>query len=336
MAIDIKHPEGQELCFRLIERADVLIENFRPGTMTRLGLGYAAAAARNPRLIYTSISGYGQSGPWRDEPAMDLILQATAGLISITGTEDGQTARCGHSVADLTAGMNALIGILMALHARHSTGRGQHVDISMLDSLVSTMASNYAQHLATGAIPVPMGTAFATIVPYRTFPTADRDIAIAVASEKLWEAFCQAIDRPDFATDPRYESNAIRVAHRDVLEPLIAGIFRQHPAAWWRERLGRFGVPCGIVRNLHEVAVDPQAAHRELFPTVEHPTAGPVRVTGAPIKFSDSSGAMTTAAPLPGEHTRQALSDLLGLTPTELDGLENRGVIRGAPMRQSQ
>ncbi|MBY0506410.1 MAG: CoA transferase [Bryobacteraceae bacterium] len=322
LAIDLKDPRGIELCRQMIAKADVLIENFRPGTMERLGLGYAAAQAINPRLIYCSISGHGQTGPSRDEPAMDLIMQADSGLISFTGTADGQTARSGHSVADITAGMFALTGILMALHARQTTGTGQYVDVSMFDGMISAMASNFAYFLGSGQVPVPLGTAFATIVPYAGFPAADGEIVIAVASDKLWLTFCEALAQPGWAADPRFATNALRVEHRQVLEPQIVALFRQQPTAYWQALFRRHGIPCAPVRNLREVVNDPQSAHRDMFPTLQHPTAGPVRVTGLPIKLSATPGAIGAAAPLLGQHTRQALRELLGLEDfSQLEGV---------------
>ncbi len=312
LAIDLKDPTGLEICRKLITRADVLVENFRPGTMDRLGLGYAAAHALNPRLVYCSISGQGQTGPGRDDPAMDLIMQAQCGLISTTGTPDGQTARCGHSVADVTAGMFALTGILMALRARDQSGEGQHVDISMLDGMISAMASNYAYYLGSGQVPVPLGTAFATIVPYAGFPAADGELVIAVASDKLWLTFCEALSQPEWAADPHYATNAARVANRSQLEPAIAAILSAKPLAHWQQLFRQYGIPCAPVRNLREVFEDPQAQAREMFPTVHHPTAGPVRVTGLPIKLSATPGAITTAAPTLGQHNESALRELLG------------------------
>src|SRR5690242_17224432 len=195
ISIDLKHPEGLDLCLRLIDRMDVLIENFRPGSMDRLGLGYEAIRLRNPRLVYCSISGYGQNGPSRDEAAMDLVVQSSSGLLSITGTADGESVRCGYGVTDVTAGLFSVIGILLALRARETTGLGQFVDVSMLDSMISTMSSNYTTYLGSGIVPRPMGTAFPTVVPYSVFHTADRPIAIAVGSERLWAVFCRAIER---------------------------------------------------------------------------------------------------------------------------------------------
>lgn len=327
IAIDLKHPSGVAICRELIDKADILIENFRPGTMDRLGLGFNAAKAINPRLIYCSISGYGQTGPRRDGPAMDLILQAASGLISLTGTEAGELVRCGHSVADVTAGMFGLIGVLMALRTREETGRGQQVDVSMLDGMISAMASPFANLFGSGLSPAPRGTAFGTIVPYACFPTADRDIGIAVASEKLWVAFCAAIDRDGWVDDPRFRTNAVRIEHRKVIEPLIADLFRTRPAAEWIDRLKRHGVPCTLVNNLAEVAADPQAVGRAMFPVVDHPTAGPTRVTGAPISFSESVGQVRTAAPLHGQHTRAVLRELLERSDREIDQLIGQRVV---------
>lgn len=327
VSIDLKKPKGRDLCLRLVEKIDVLVENFRPGILDRFGLGYEQARARNPRLIYCSISGYGQNGPSRDLPAMDLILQASSGLISVTGTEDGRTARCGHSVADITAGMFAALGILTALHARERTGVGQFLDVSMLDCMISAMASNFATYLGSGVVPGPLGTAFKTIVPYRTFATADREIAIAVASDKLWEALCKAIGRPDFAADPRYQSNALRVANRGILEPLLEEIFRSKGWREWEQSLSEAGVPCAPVRTLDEVCEDPQSEVREMFPAVEHPSAGRASVTGVPVKMSETPGRVRFAAPLLGQHTRAVLRSLLCLDEATLDALAAEQVI---------
>lgn len=322
LAIDLKKPEGLDLCFRMIERADVLLENMRPGTMERLGLGYAAARERNPKLIYCSVSGYGQTGPARDEPAMDLILQASSGLISVTGVEGGERVRCGHSVADVTSGMFALIGTLMALEARHRTGLGQLVDVSMLDAMISAMASNFANYAGSRVLPGPMGTRFGTIVPYRGFPTADRDIVIAVASVKLWPEFCRAVGREEWIEHPDYATNPLRVKNREVLEGAIADLFRTAPSAVWIERLRARGIPCAPVRTFDEVVADPQTAHRGMFPEIEG-----FRVTGAPVKFSETPGEVRGGAPKLGEHTREGLVELLQLDGAELDRLAAAGVI---------
>jgi crotonobetainyl-CoA:carnitine CoA-transferase CaiB-like acyl-CoA transferase len=300
----------------------VLIENMRPGTFERLGLGYSQAHARNPRLIYCSISGYGQNGPSRDDPAMDLIVQASSGLMSVTGVEDGELVRCGHSVADITAGMFALTGILLALEARNRTGAGQFVDVSMLDSMISAMSSNYAYFLGSGVIPKPLGTAFATIVPYRGFPTQDGEIIIAVASQKLWQEFCAAIDQPELAVHPDYASNGLRVKNRGTLEPLLSELFRSGSTASWIRKLRAGGIPCTAVRNFAEVVADPQTSVRDMFPVIED-----TRVTGPPVKLSSTPGFVSRRAPRLGEHTRDALTELLGLNAAILDGLAAKRII---------
>lgn len=321
ISIDLKHPEGIELCQRLAARMDVVIENFRPGTMDRLGLGYEMLANTNPGLIYCSISGYGQDGPSRNEPAMDLVVQASSGLLSITGTEDGEQTRCGYGVSDITAGMFAVIGILTAVHARHKTGRGQHIDISMFDSMISAMCSNYSSFLGDHKVPGTMGTRYPTVVPYGVYNTADRPIAIAVGSEKLWAAFRHALDLPDL---PQYQSNALRIQNRVALDDLLNEAFQQESAVQWIEKLQNNGIPSSLVLNFQEVVDHPQSQFRQMFPTLLHPTAGAHQVPGPPIKPAQSP---TIPAPLLGQHTKQVLADLLGLDQQQLNTLEASQVI---------
>jgi crotonobetainyl-CoA:carnitine CoA-transferase CaiB-like acyl-CoA transferase len=327
VSIDLKHPEGIELCLRLIDRMDVLVENFRPGAMDRLGLGYEALHRRHPRLIYCSISGYGQNGPSRDETAMDLVVQASSGLLSITGTAEGESVRCGYGVTDVTAGLHAVIGILLALRSRDATGAGQYVDVSMLDAMISTMSSNYMSYLGSGVVPRPMGTAFPTVVPYRVFETTDGAVAIAVGSEKLWSTFCRAIERPDLEAHPDYSSNSARINNRAVLEPLLQKVFDTRSTADWISRLRAAGIPSSPVRNFQDVVEHPQSAVRQMFPTLLHPTAGEHRVTGTPVKLSDTPGAPGRPAPRLGEHSCETLRDLLGCDGATLISLRDRGVI---------
>ena len=327
ISIDLKQPEGLDLCLRIIDTVDVLIENFRPGSMERLGLGYTAVHARNPRLVYCSISGYGQQGPSRDEAAMDLVVQASSGLLSITGTEQGDSVRCGYGVTDVTAGLFAVIGILLSLRSREKTGKGQFVDVSMLDGMISTMSSNYMSYLGSNVIPGPMGTSFPTVVPYRVFHAADREFAIAVGSEKLWSAFCRAIERPDLENNPDFETNAARIRNREVLEPLLGKIFAERPVNEWIERLQSAGVPCSLVRNFAEVEKHPQCEVRQMFPLMDHPTAGKHLVTGTPVKLSDTPGRPSSPAPLLGQHTRSALKELFALGDSLIDDLVERRVV---------
>lgn len=331
ISIDLKQPEGIDLCLRMIDGMDVLIENFRPGTMERLGFGYEAMHRRNRRLIYCSISGYGQRGPSRDEAAMDLVVQASSGLLSITGTPEGESARCGYGVTDVTAGLFSVIGILLALRAREATGEGQYVDVSMLDGMISTMSSNYMGYLGSNQVPKPMGTAFPTVVPYRAFQALDRPIAIAVGSDKLWCTFCRAIGRLDLEKHPQYDTNANRIRNRDVLEPLLEEIFRQRPAAEWIGTLRAEGIPCSLVRNFQEVAEHPQCEVRQMFPVMDHPTAGAHRVTGTPVKLSGTPGGPHAPAPLLGQHSRQALRELFDLDDAAFDDLAARRVVFETP-----
>jgi crotonobetainyl-CoA:carnitine CoA-transferase CaiB-like acyl-CoA transferase len=331
ISIDLKHPEGLDLCLRLAGRMDVVVENFRPGAMDRLGLGYEALRSRNPRLVYCSISGYGQNGPSRDEAAMDLVMQAACGLLSITGTAEGESVRCGYGVTDVTAGQFAVIGILLALRARETTGAGQLVDVSMLDGMISTMSSNYMGYLGSGVVPRPMGTAFPTIVPYRVYATADGAIGIAIGSEKLWSAFCRAIGRPELELHPHYATNADRIANRATLEPVLEAVFRERRTAEWTARLLEAGIPASPVRTLEEVVRHPQTATRQMFPELDHPEAGRSRVTGTPVKLSETPGGPGAPAPLLGEHTARTLAELLDYDERALDALRARGVIYRTP-----
>lgn len=303
LAVDLKTAAGLEACRKLAARADIVIENFRPGTMNRLGLDYASLSAANSRLIYVSISGYGQTGPRRLEPAMDLIIQSASGLMSITGTAAGETVKTGHSIADITAGLFSLIGAMMALEARHRTGRGQFVDVSMMDTVMSTMLPSFARYLASGIVPKPMGTLFDGIVPYRNFVCEDREITLAVASDKLWKSFCEAIGRADLANHADYNTNPLRVKNRRVLEPMLESMFRSRPAQHWVALLAQHGVPATVVRNLKEVIEDEQTAARNMTPTVVHPVAGPIRVIGVPVQLSETPGRIGNASPLLGADT---------------------------------
>jgi len=321
IAIDLKRAEGRNLVLQLLGKMDVLVENFRPGTMPRLGLDYGSVHARNPRLVYCSISGYGQNGASRDESAMDLTVECSSGYMSITGTESGEVVRSGYAVCDINAGLFATIGILMALRHRDQTGVGQFVDVSMFDGMISAMSSNYMAYLGSGVVPKPLGTAFPTVVPYRVFRASDRDFSISVGSEKLWASFCEAVAHPELISHPDYSSNALRIKNRAAIEEILSKIFQSRTAADWLQVLGNAGIPCSPVRTFAEVVEHPQSQVREMFPVIDHPRAGPCRVTGPPIKMSETSAKPTTGAPLLGEHTQEALVDLLGLDDDSLSVL---------------
>jgi crotonobetainyl-CoA:carnitine CoA-transferase CaiB-like acyl-CoA transferase len=321
LTLDLKQPEGQAILERLLDRADILVENFRPGAMERLGFGYASVAARWPWLIYCSISGFGQTGPRRDQPGYDAVMQAEAGLMSITGESDGPPLRLGVAIADIVTGMFAAQGIAMALVARTRGGRGQLVDIGMLDSTAALLTYQAANYFATGRAPERLGNRHPTIVPYETFEAADGAFVLAVGNDDLWRRFCRVIERPDLAEDPRFVTNRVRVEHYDELRPVLDGRLRTRPKAHWLASLTAEGVPCGAVRDVAEVLNDPQLAAREMILAVEHATLGPVRALGVPIKLSATPGTVRTAPPTLGQHTDQILRTDLGLTDADITRL---------------
>jgi len=325
--VDLKHPRGTDLFFRMVERCDVVLENYRVGVLTRLGLGYEAAAARNPGIIYCSVSGFGQDGPYRDRAALDLILQAESGMISVTGEPGGHGVRCGVSIADMTAGMYAAYGIMLALRVKEKTGRGQAIDVSMLEGQLSLLGSMIGAYFADGEAPAPMGTAYKALLPYQTFRTKTRDLALAVGSEKLWKVFCPVIGRPDMTDDPRYRTNADRVKNRDSLIQALQDVFSTRTYEEWEAVLLAAGVPMGAINSIGQVVEHPQVAARGTLVEMDHPRAGKVKMVGAPVRLSKTPGSVRTPAPMLGEHTDEVLRDLLGLGKDEIADLRNAGAL---------
>lgn len=325
LTLNLKDPRGRALLWRLLERADVLVENFRPGTMERLGFDYETVHARMPRLVYCSISGFGQTGPYRDRPAYDLIVQGMGGIMGITGEPDGPPMRVGVAVADICAGMFAAYGILAALRVRDRTGQGQWVDTSMLDGQVAWMTSMAANYFATGQDPPRVGSAHLNLVPYQPFATRDGYVNVAVGSESLWQKFCEAVGLP-LANDPRFATNAARVAHRRELLAVLVPVFRQRTTAEWVDRLLEAGVPAGPIYRMSEVMADPQVRHREMVVQLDHSRAGRITVNGVPVKFSDTPGGVRRPPPLLGEHTGPILREL-GLSDEEVAQLRTQGVV---------
>jgi crotonobetainyl-CoA:carnitine CoA-transferase CaiB-like acyl-CoA transferase len=310
IAIDFKSSGGREVVERLVAKADVLVENFRPGTLDGLGLDAATVRAARPELIYCSISGYGQTGPRRDEPGYDAVMQAEGGLMSITGAADGPPYRLGVAIADIVSGMFAAQGVLAALVARGNTGQGQVVDIGMLDATAALLTYQAGNYFATGAVPGRLGNRHPTIAPYETFATADGDLALAVGNDGLWQAFCRAAELGDLAEDARFATNALRLANYDALKPRLNAVFASRRRADWTARLQAEGVPCGAVRDLAEVFADPQTIAREMVVTVPHATLGQVQVTGVPVKLSETPGSIRTGPPTLGQHTAAILEEL--------------------------
>ncbi len=327
ISIDLKQSKGKELFFRLIERCDVVLENYRTGALTRLGLGYEAARERNPSIIYCSVSGFGQDGPYRDRAALDLILQAESGMISVTGEPGGHGVRCGVSIADMTAGMYAAYGIMLALRVKERTGRGQAIDVSMLEGQLSLLGTMIGGYLADGEVPRPMGTAYKALLPYQTLRTKTRDLALAVGSEKLWKVFCPAIGCPELADDPRYRTNADRARNRDTLVPRLQEIFLTRTYEDWETVLLAKGIPVGAINDLAQVVDHPQVKARGALVEMDHPRAGKVRMVGVPVRLSETPGSVRTPAPMLGEHTEAVLRDLLGLDAGEVAALRAAGAI---------
>jgi len=327
LAVDLKSAEGLAAVQKLAVTADVVVENFRPGTAERLGLGYEELSARNPGLVYASISGYGQTGPDAHRPGYDAIAQARSGIMSVTGEAAGPPVRVGVSSADLTAGMWATIGILAALHEKGRTGQGQWVDISLLDGSVSWLTYVSSGYFASGDTPQRYGSAHPTIVPYQAFETADGFAMVAVGNDGLWRRFAQAVGRADLATDPRFAGNPDRVAHRGALLPLIEGIMLTRTTEEWVAVLDAAGVPVGPIQTVDQALADPQVLARGMVATVQHPTEGELKMVTCPIKLSRTPATVRTAPPLLGQHTDGILAGL-GFTGDRISSLRTEGAIQ--------
>jgi crotonobetainyl-CoA:carnitine CoA-transferase CaiB-like acyl-CoA transferase len=329
IVIDFKHEEGKALFFKLVERADVVLENYRVGVIDKLGIGYEAAKTRNPRIIYCSISGFGQTGPYRDRAALDLILQAESGMMSVTGEEGGRGVRAGVSIADMTAGMYAAYGVMLALHARTRTGSGQQIDVSMLEGQLSLLQTMICAYLGDGQVPAPMGTAYKALLPYQTFRTKTQDLALAVGSEKLWKDFCPLIGAPEMTDDPRWRNNAARGKNRASLIARLQEIFLTKTYEEWEAILVPAGIPMGAINPIDRVVEHPQVKARNVLVECEHPTAGKAKVVAPPVRLSETPGAVRAPAPLLGQHTDDVLRQRLGLDDAEIARLRRAGVVGG-------
>jgi crotonobetainyl-CoA:carnitine CoA-transferase CaiB-like acyl-CoA transferase len=324
ITLDFKKSAGRAVLDRLIASSDVLVENFRPGTLSKLGLDYAALAPKHPRLIYCSISGFGHSGPRRNEPGYDAVIQAEGGLMSVTGAADGPPYRLGVAIGDIVTGILAAQGVLLALLSRHRTGQGQFIDIGMLDSVAALLSYQASIFFATGSAPQRIGNRHPTIVPYETFTASDGDFVLAVGNDDQWRRFCTVagLDR-----DERFETNRQRVMRYDELRPILTECMRRHTRQHWIGQLNKAGVPCGSVRDLKEVFTDPQLDARQMIAQAEHATLGAIRLLGLPIKLSQTPGSIRTAPPTLGQHTDAVLQKDLGLSAAEISALREAAAI---------
>lgn len=309
-AVDLRSEEGYRAVRALADRADVIVENFRPGTMARLRLGYDEVTRTNPRVVYASISGFGQTGPDANRAGYDAIAQARSGLMSVTGEAGGPPVRVGISSTDLTAGMWSLVGILAALYRREQTGRGQWVDVSLLDGQISWLTYVASGYFATGKVPRRYGSAHPTIAPYQAFATADGNLMVAVGNDSLWAKFTDVLDLQSLAADARFLHNPDRVAHRDELAEILAEIFRTRTTAAWLAIIDAAGVPVGPVNTVDQVFADPQVIARDMVTEVDHPNAGTLKLVNCPLKMSESRASVRTPPPLLGQHTSEVLKAL--------------------------
>jgi formyl-CoA transferase len=327
ITLDMKSEAGKALLWRLVDACDILVENFRPGAMDRLGFGYAAVSARKPAMIYCSISGFGDFGPQKDRPGYDVIVQGEAGIMDLTGPRDGAPHKVGTSIADLVSGLTASQGILAALLAAKTTGRGQKVSVSMYEAVAALLTFNAGIYFATGASPRRRGNEHATIVPYETFEAADGWINLGVANDELWRRFCKAADAMHLVGDPLYAKAPDRVRNRDALIPLVKDIVRTRTRDEWLKLLDAAGVPCGAIRTVAEVCNGELLKGRQMIAEMAHPSAGPVKAIKNAVHYSETALDGYVAPPRLGEHTREVLQDLLGLSAKEIDELEKGGVL---------
>jgi formyl-CoA transferase/CoA:oxalate CoA-transferase len=329
VAIDLKHPDGKALFLRLLDGADVVLENLRVGTVAKLGIDYARVSERQPRIVYCSISGFGQDGPYRDRAALDLVVQAESGMISITGEPGGSGVRAGVSIADITAGMYAAFGILAALHARQRSGRGQFIDVSMLEGQLGILSGMVGAYFADRIVPGPLGTAYGALLPYQTFHTKTRDIAIGIGSDKLWRTFCPLVGLAQMVDDPRYVTNARRNVNRLSLVAALQEALRTRTYEEWEAALLPAGIPMGAINTIDQVVDHAQVRARGALVENTHPVAGTIRMTGPPVRMSETPGAVRTPAPLLGEHTEEVLKNRLGMTDDEIARLRRERVVGG-------
>ncbi len=326
MTLNLKKEKSIEIIHRLIKQSDVLIENFRPGTMEKLSLSYDEVKEINPKIIYCSISGFGQDGPYRLLPGMDQVLQGMGGLMSITGEPEGPPIKVGVAVADIAGGMFAAYGIVVALFNRETGGKGQMIDLSLLDCQVAWLTYRAGSFFASGEIPKPLGSGHPVIVPYQAFKAKDVYVNVAAGNDQLWQKFCKALGLENIMNEQRFATNAMRVKNREEIIKIIGDVICTKKADEWLKILTEAGVPCGPIYNMDKIFSDPQVLHREMVKELEHPTAGKIKVTGIPIKLSNTPGEILKAPPVLGQHTKEILSEL-GFKEIEIEKLYEEKVI---------
>ena len=328
LTLNLKSQSGKDIFVNLVKKSDILLENFRPGAMKKLGLDYEFLKTHHPSLLYAACSGFGQTGPYAGRGAYDMIIQGMGGMISITGEPDRPPVRVGTSISDLTAALFTAIGILSALRHRDQTGEGQFIDVGMLDCQVAILENALVRYLSTGDVPRPLGRRHPTITPFEAFESADGYVVIAMGNNVLWKKFCKYVNRPELIGDERFfHTNAARTEHHEELFPILAQIMRQRSTDQWVAALEDIGVPCGPVNTVDKVASDPQVLAREMIVEVEHEKTGTIGIPGVPIKLSKTPGRVDAPAPNLGEHSEEILSELLGMQTDEVHRLKQQGVV---------
>jgi CoA:oxalate CoA-transferase len=328
VTLNLDSEQGAAVFLELTKSVDILVENYKPGTMEKLGLSYEKVKEYNPNIIYVAGSGFGQYGPYANKPAFDVIVQAMGGIMSITGEEGGPPMRPGVSYGDIAAGLFLCVATLAALHERQKSGEGQLVDISMLDCQLTVQENALVRYLNTGEIPRPIGTRHPVMTPFQVFPSKDGYVAVALRGgiKDQWPLYCAAIDRVDIIDDPRFKDGWLRTQNYKILEPILTEAMKTKTTQEWVVELERVGIPCGPVNNIEQAANDPQIAARDMIIEVEHPEAGKFRVVNTPFKFSRTSYKVAKASPDLGQHNREVLTQLLGMTDEDIDKLEQSGV----------
>jgi crotonobetainyl-CoA:carnitine CoA-transferase CaiB-like acyl-CoA transferase len=328
LALDIAQPEGAALARRLVAQCDVLVENFKTGGLKKYGLAYADLADDNPGLIYCSITGFGQTGPFAARPGYDFLIQGMGGIMSVTGQPEGEPMKVGVAIADLMTGMYASSAILAALHHREKTGQGQYIDLALLDTQVAWLANQGLNYLTSGVAPGRLGNEHPNIVPYKVLPCSDGFFILAVGNDRQYQAFCAFAEAPELAEDDRFRNNAARVRNREALYASIAEITARRPQDEWVEGLTAVGVPCGPVNTIEQTFAHPQVQARDMQIRMTHAaTGGEVSLIGSPIKYSETPADYRRAPPMLGQHTEEVLEELLGLGPTEVAALREKGIV---------
>lgn len=327
MTINLKQEKGKKILKELVKDSDVIVENFKPGTMEKLGLSYEVLNEINPKIIYCSISGFGHTGPYSKRPAYDGVVQAMGGLMSITGQKDGPPTRIGSSIGDITAGLYGAIGILGALHKKNKTGMGEMIDVAMLDCQISILENAIARYTVTGEVPRPEGNRHSSIVPFEPFSTKDGELMVAVGNDKLWTAFCKCIERKDLIDDYRFKTNADRNKYYDELRPILHEAMIDKNTEEWQKVFDVAGVPNGPINTIDKVLKDEQVNQREMIVSINHPKAGDILAPGSPIKFKNNPNTIKKAPPLIGEETIEILKKSLNYNQKEVEDLIKEEII---------